>query len=44
MRRFADPRERAMAVVAVPALIGFIDAAKVAGYAAGMLARARRGR
>ena len=35
-RRARDPRERAIATVAVPALMAFTDAAKMAGYAAGL--------
>ena len=34
-----DPRERAFAVVAVPALMAWIDAAKMAGYVAGLVDR-----
>jgi glycosyltransferase involved in cell wall biosynthesis len=41
--RLDDPRDRAKAAVAVPALMAFIDAAKMAGYAAGLADRARRG-
>jgi len=41
MRRFDDPIERAAALVAVPALMAFVDAAKMAGYLAGL--RAARG-
>ncbi len=41
-RRFEGTRERAMATVAVPALIAFTDTAKMAGYAAGLADRARR--
>jgi glycosyltransferase involved in cell wall biosynthesis len=40
-RRFDDPRERAVAVAAVPALMAWIDSAKMAGYAAGLIDRAR---
>ena len=40
-RRFEGTRERAMATVAVPALIAFTDTAKMAGYAAGLADRAR---
>ena len=39
-RRFEDPSERARAIVAVPALIAFIDAAKMSGYLAGLRHRA----
>ncbi|HEX2069924.1 MAG TPA: glycosyltransferase [Actinomycetota bacterium] len=34
-----DPIDRAKAVIAVPALLGFIDAAKMAGYASGLRER-----
>ena len=34
--RFEDPAERATALLAVPALMAFIDAAKMAGYLAGL--------
>ncbi len=44
LRRFDGPRERAAAFAAIHALIGFIDAAKMSGYAAGLLVGARRGR
>ncbi len=40
-RAFEDPVDRARAVAAVPALMAFLDAAKVAGYAAGLVARRR---
>lgn len=40
MTRFEDPSERARAVVAVPALMAFIDAAKMSGYLAGLRQRA----
>ena len=39
--RTRDTRERALATVAVPALIAFTDAAKMAGYAAGLVDRTR---
>lgn len=39
--RFEDPLERAKALVAVPALMAFVDVAKMAGYLAGL--RAGRG-
>lgn len=42
MRRFDDPIERAAALVSVPALMAFVDAAKMAGYLAG-LPRGREG-
>jgi glycosyltransferase involved in cell wall biosynthesis len=42
-RRIPDPRERAMATVVVPALMGLIDTAKMAGYAVGLVDRGRRG-
>ena len=41
MSRFEDPLERAKALVAVPALMAFVDVAKMAGYLAGL--RAGRG-
>jgi glycosyltransferase involved in cell wall biosynthesis len=40
--RLDGPAERAAAVVLVPALMAWIDAAKMSGYAAGLLGRARR--
>ena len=40
-RRRADHGDRALAVVAVPAFLAFTDAAKMAGYVAGLLRRAR---
>ena len=40
--RFEDPSDRAKAVLAIPALMAFIDAAKMAGYLAGLPA-GRRG-
>lgn len=40
LSRFGDPIERAGAVVAVPALMAFIDAAKMSGYLAGLRDRA----
>jgi len=43
LRRLRTPRERAAALVAVPALLAFVDAAKIAGYLAG-LGAARRAR
>jgi glycosyltransferase involved in cell wall biosynthesis len=39
LRRFDDPIERATAVAAVPAVMAFVDAAKMAGYVAGLAAR-----
>jgi glycosyltransferase involved in cell wall biosynthesis len=39
--RARDTRERALATVAVPALMAFTDAAKMAGYAAGLVDRTR---
>ena len=42
--RADDDRERALATVAVPALMAFTDTAKMAGYAAGLADRARRSR
>lgn len=41
-RRLDDPRERAIAALAVPALMAWTDAAKMAGYAAGVADRIRR--
>jgi glycosyltransferase involved in cell wall biosynthesis len=40
-RRIGDPRGRGAATVLVPALMGWIDTAKMAGYAAGLADRAR---
>lgn len=42
-RRMPGPRERAAAAVVVPALMGWIDTAKMAGYTVGLLDRGRRG-
>ncbi|HVF08700.1 MAG TPA: glycosyltransferase [Actinomycetota bacterium] len=42
--RSRGPRDRAVATAAVPALLGFLDAAKIAGYAAGLADRVRRPR
>ena len=42
-RTFPDPSRRALATAAVPALMAWIDTAKMAGYAAGLLDRARGG-
>jgi len=42
--RFDDPGRRAAAVVVVPALMAWIDTAKLAGYAEGLAARLRPGR
>jgi GT2 family glycosyltransferase len=41
--RFEDPAERARALVAVPALMAFVDAAKMAGFLAGLTAPRRDG-
>ena len=41
-RRFDDPGERARAIVVVPALMMWIDTAKMAGYAVGLADRGRR--
>ena len=41
-RRMPDARERAAAAIVVPALLGWIDTAKMAGYAAGLIERTRR--
>jgi glycosyltransferase involved in cell wall biosynthesis len=38
--RFEDPAERARAILAVPALIAFVDAARMSGYLAGLRHRA----
>lgn len=38
-RRFQDPRKRAIATALVPALMGWIDSAKMAGYAIGLTDR-----
>jgi glycosyltransferase involved in cell wall biosynthesis len=40
-RRMTDRRERAIATVVVPALMAWIDTAKMAGYAAGLADRSR---
>jgi glycosyltransferase involved in cell wall biosynthesis len=40
--RARDDRERAMATVAVPALMAFTDVAKMAGYKAGLIDRLQR--
>ena len=40
--RLGDPAERAAAVAVVPALMAWIDTAKMAGYVAGLADRARR--
>jgi glycosyltransferase involved in cell wall biosynthesis len=40
-RRMPDTRERAAAVLVVPALMGWIDTAKMAGYAVGLVDRAQ---
>ena len=40
--RFEDPAERARAIVAVPALLAFVDAARMSGYLAGLRHRADR--
>lgn len=41
-KRFDEPGERALAVLTVPALMALIDTAKMAGYAAGLIDRAKR--
>ena len=41
-RRFEDPGERARAIVAVPALMMWMDTAKMAGYVVGLADRVRR--
>ncbi len=43
MHLLPDPIDRAKAVVVVPALLGFIDAAKMAGYVSGLRTSTRRG-
>jgi hypothetical protein len=43
-RRLPDARQRVAAAVVVPALMGWIDSAKMAGYAAGLADRGRGGR
>jgi glycosyltransferase involved in cell wall biosynthesis len=43
MARFEDPAERARAVLAVPALMAFVDAAKIAGFLAGLAGSGRNG-
>jgi glycosyltransferase involved in cell wall biosynthesis len=40
-RRLPDARERAVAAVIVPALMGWIDTAKLAGYTVGLIDRAK---
>jgi glycosyltransferase involved in cell wall biosynthesis len=40
-RRLSDPRERVAASVLVPALMAWIDSAKIAGYLAGLAERGR---
>jgi hypothetical protein len=40
--RTSGGRERAIATAAVPALMAFVDAAKMAGYAAGLVQRFTR--
>lgn len=40
-RRLGSPHERATATVVVPALMAWIDTAKMAGYAVGLAARSR---
>lgn len=42
LRSFPDPARRAAAVVAVPALMAFLDTAKMAGYLAGLSAPSAR--
>ena len=42
-RRFQEPRERALAAAAVPALMVWIDTAKMAGYTVGLIDRSRSG-
>ncbi len=43
LRSLPDPTERALALLAVPALMAFLDAAKMTGYLAGLLARSHSG-
>ena len=40
-RRFPGTAERAASTLAVPALLGFVDSAKMAGYSAGLIRRLR---
>jgi glycosyltransferase involved in cell wall biosynthesis len=42
VRHFENPAQRARAVAAVPALMAFVDTAKMSGYVAGLLHRRRR--
>jgi glycosyltransferase involved in cell wall biosynthesis len=42
-RRMHEPRERALAALIVPACMAWIDSAKLAGYAAGLIDRATSG-
>jgi glycosyltransferase involved in cell wall biosynthesis len=42
MRRARSPRDRALSVLAVPALLAFTDAAKMSGYVVGLMDRLRR--
>jgi hypothetical protein len=39
-----DPRERIAAAIVVPAMMGWIDSAKMVGYAVGLADRGRDGR
>jgi glycosyltransferase involved in cell wall biosynthesis len=41
-RSLSSPRDRALAASLIPALMGFMDAAKMAGYLAGLLERSGR--
>jgi len=43
-RRMPDPRERIAAAIVVPAMMGWIDSAKMVGYAVGLADRGRDGR
>jgi glycosyltransferase involved in cell wall biosynthesis len=40
--RMDEPRERVIATAVVPAMMAWIDSAKMAGYAAGLIERARK--
>jgi hypothetical protein len=39
MSRFTEPKDKAKAAAAVPALMAFIDLAKMTGYVGGMTKR-----
>jgi glycosyltransferase involved in cell wall biosynthesis len=42
--RFDHPRDRVAAAAAIPALMAFVDLAKMTGYVAGLIAKGRGGR